>query len=496
MTRYFCTLFDKNYLTRGLALYTSLEKHSPNFKLFVLCMDEVTFDFLTKLKKANITPIRLSDFEDKELLAVKSTRNAGEYCWTCTPSLPLFIFKKYPKISEITYLDSDLFFFSSPEPIFDELGSKSIGIIPHNFSKPLLEKYPTIQKTSGIYNVGLLVFKNNKEGLECLNWWRDRCLEWCYADYKDGKMGDQLYLNDWPERFSSVCVIKNPGADLAGWNLDNYKLTFKNGSILVDNKPLIFYHFHMVDIYKDGTFDIRFYNLSEEVILNIYLPFINAVKEEFPKDFEFGYAHKPTFSEKINLKINYVFGQMKAPVLKLLVVGRNLFMKLLADIYHIFSPDKGYHVARTASLNNKKLIKVGNGADIQDYVVIRAFTKGVDIGKNTQLNPFTVIYDHEKITIGDDVMVGPHVMIASGNHDFKQTEKPMRFAGNLTKGPISIGNGVWIGANSVITDGVKIGEGALIGAGTVVTKDVPAYEIIVGVPGKSIGNRKKLRWTK
>lgn len=149
-----------------------------------------------------------------------------------------------------------------------------------------------------------------------------------------------------------------------------------------------------------------------------------------------------------------------------------------------------YIVRKTAILDRREMIKIGDHAEVQDYVIIKAFNNIVKIGEYTQLNPFTVIYGHEEVNIGKNVMIAPHCMISSGNHDFKQTEKPMRFAGTLTRGPILIGDNVWIGANCTITDGVKIGRDAVIAANSVVTKDVPDYEIVGGVPARSIGNRK------
>ena len=87
-------------------------------------------------------------------------------------------------------------------------------------------------------------------------------------------------------------------------------------------------------------------------------------------------------------------------------------------------------------------------------------------------------------------MIAPHCMIAAGDHNFKQLEIPMRFAGGVTKGPIIIENNVWIGANVTITDGVRVGNDSLIAANSVVTRDVAPFDIVAGVPAKVIGNRK------
>ena len=86
---YFCTLFDRNYLYKGVAMYKSLESICSSFHLFILCMDDDTYDTLKLLGLENCSLIRLVDFEDEQLLQAKQDRSRAEYCWTCTPSLPL-----------------------------------------------------------------------------------------------------------------------------------------------------------------------------------------------------------------------------------------------------------------------------------------------------------------------------------------------------------------------------------------------------------------------
>jgi acetyltransferase-like isoleucine patch superfamily enzyme len=146
-------------------------------------------------------------------------------------------------------------------------------------------------------------------------------------------------------------------------------------------------------------------------------------------------------------------------------------------------------IHKTANLEKENLIKVKNYAEIKDYVIIWTYKAMVEIGEYSQLNPFTVIYGGTGVTIGSHVMIAPHCVIASGNHDFIQTEQPMRFAAGIPSKPIIIEDDVWIGANSTITDGVRIGKGAVIGANSVVTKDVNPYDIVGGVPARILGNR-------
>lgn len=153
---------------------------------------------------------------------------------------------------------------------------------------------------------------------------------------------------------------------------------------------------------------------------------------------------------------------------------------------------RGYFVHPTAVLEDRKLIRIKRRAEINDHVIIRTFVNPVLVGEYSQINPFTVIYGGSGVFIGDNVMIAPHCMIAAGDHDYKQTDKPIRFAGSITKGPIVIEDNVWIGANCTITDGVRIGRDSVVAANSVVTRDVAPFDIVGGVPAKVIGNRKAL----
>lgn len=108
------------------------------------------------------------------------------------------------------------------------------------------------------------------------------------------------------------------------------------------------------------------------------------------------------------------------------------------------------------------------------------------LGDNSQLNPNVTVYG--KVVIGKNVLVAPGVVIAGGNHRFEQVDLPIILQGGVAEGVI-IGDDVWIGANSVITDGVSIGAGVVVAAGAVVTKDVLPFTIVGGVPARSIGCR-------
>nr|MDA3897396.1 acyltransferase [Desulfobacteraceae bacterium] len=113
-------------------------------------------------------------------------------------------------------------------------------------------------------------------------------------------------------------------------------------------------------------------------------------------------------------------------------------------------------------------------------------TYGIRVGRSFSINSGAMIDGRGGVTIGDYVMVGPNVVIASSDHDYRQTDLPMATRDHKLA-PVAIGNDVWIGANAVITGGTNIGDGAVISAGAIVTRNVYAYQIVGGVPARVIG---------
>jgi hypothetical protein len=275
---YFCTYFDKNYLGRGLVLIDSMRKHCTPFKIYILCLDADTFDYFQKKDTDVVIPIPLSTLEqkDKGLFGCKSNRSVVEYFFTLSPCLPLYILENYG-IDHIAYLDSDMYFYSSVEPLFKELGSKSVYIIPHRFP----EKYKTMEE-AGIFNVGFQIFKNDKTGLACLKRWREQCIEWCYDKLDKDRYADQKYLDEWPKLYGDGLVISShPGANLAPWNVGGFELSLKDGKVKVDARELIFYHFHRFRFIKPRLvahgLDNYFVEPGPVLRNHIYAPYMGAM---------------------------------------------------------------------------------------------------------------------------------------------------------------------------------------------------------------------------
>lgn len=282
----FCTLFDSNYFSRGVALYESLENVCENFHLYIFAFDKKSENVLEQLKLKHATVISLKEFEDNELLSLKPSRTIAEYCWTSTSSTILYVLQNY-KVKSCTYLDADLYFYSSPKSLFDEMKNNSVMITEHRYT-PMYDK----SKKSGKYCVQFVTFKNDENGLTALKWWRERCLEWCYDRVEDGKFGDQMYLDDWTTSFKGVHVMQHLGGGLAAWNVQQYEFYKANGKIVGKEIKtgkefdVIFYHFHYLRFLKNNTLELGRRLLSQNVKDIFYKPYVKNlqnIKEEIMK---------------------------------------------------------------------------------------------------------------------------------------------------------------------------------------------------------------------
>lgn len=138
-------------------------------------------------------------------------------------------------------------------------------------------------------------------------------------------------------------------------------------------------------------------------------------------------------------------------------------------------------------------ITMGKGINILHNTFLYAdLNSPISIGNRTCINSNVTIdsADGGEIVVGDDVMIGPNVILRASNHKYQSKDIPINQQGH-TGGKIIIGDDVWISANVVIVSNVTIGRGAVIGAGSVVTKNVPEYVLAGGVPAKVIKVRGK-----
>ncbi len=128
------------------------------------------------------------------------------------------------------------------------------------------------------------------------------------------------------------------------------------------------------------------------------------------------------------------------------------------------------------------VVQAGNGSFLEERVYLGSPGQ-VQIGSGCHINEGVFL---QSARIGNHVMIAPGVSLLSKTHHTARTDIPMTQQGASAHAPVVIENDVWIGRNAVIMPGVHIASGAIVGAGAVVTRDVKPFEIVGGVPARTL----------
>jgi len=137
----------------------------------------------------------------------------------------------------------------------------------------------------------------------------------------------------------------------------------------------------------------------------------------------------------------------------------------------------------------KGTVDVAESCDLNQGVELNAWGGAIRIARRVWLGPYTVIYGHGGVEIGEQTLVSMHATILSSNHGIPPVGQLIRDTADELL-PTKIGRDVWIGANAVILGGVTIGDGAVVAAGAVVARDVQAGAIVAGVPARIVRLRQ------
>lgn len=301
----YVTLFNVNYLSRGLVMYHSLKAAAKDFTLYVVCFDDATYKILKDLHYPDLVPISLAEFENEDLLRVKPGRTAAEYCWTCSSSVIWHCVKTF-QLDNCAYIDADMYFYADPARIWKEDPTASVYITLHNYS-PAYDQ----SLVSGRFCVQFVGFKNTPEGMTVLKEWKDDCIAWCFNRVEDGKFGDQKYLDAWPGKYKGVHIVKDITAGLAPWNIQQFRVLNAHQVIQKNNgekKDPLFFHFHGLKIYQERlvSFVSSYYDISGQAQDVFYRPYAKKLldtEEWLSKTFASDYkvSFQPAPLEAFNL---------------------------------------------------------------------------------------------------------------------------------------------------------------------------------------------------
>lgn len=249
MVHYF-TSITNNYIPKARVLARSIRRHDSNAVVhLVLCdrppsqfdLAKEPFDELHTVDQLAIP--NLSSWLFKHDIVELCTAAKGPAMWKLL---------NRPDADRVFFFDPDIVVFDDLSALHGELDHGSVLLTPHQLHP---EERPDAvidneicSLKHGIYNLGFVGVRKTEHGLAFARWWRDRLLEWCYADIPNGLFTDQRWCDLAPALFDDVRILRNPRFNVATWNLTHRHVTLGDqGRLNVEGEPLGFFHFSGFD---------------------------------------------------------------------------------------------------------------------------------------------------------------------------------------------------------------------------------------------------------
>ena len=251
----YCTIITKSHISYARALADTLTRFNLQSELYVLLADKLDGHIDPAKEPFNLIKLEeLTDQEDINRMCFYYT--PSELCFCLRAWLHEFMFHK-TDFKKWIYLDSDIIVYHSLKKITDLLDDISIMISPHLISidppqainvKAIRKLESYLLRNGGIYNGGFLALRKTEESKVFIEWFKNHLKMYGFDD-RPMQSGDQLWLTCVPLYFKEVSVLRDPGANLAYWNL--YERTIErdgSGAIKVNDQPLLFFHFAGFDM--------------------------------------------------------------------------------------------------------------------------------------------------------------------------------------------------------------------------------------------------------
>jgi glycosyltransferase involved in cell wall biosynthesis len=245
-----CTIIAKNYLPMARVLAESWHKFHPGCPIYVLFLDS-PLGFVS-VEAEHFQPVFTSELEIPNLAGFLFKYTVLEASTAVKPFLLNYLFERYD-IGKLLYIDPDILILNSLAPLRDYLDEANILLTPHLLSPiPADERRLTEHDIlkSGVYNLGFLGLRNGLESKRLLRWWSDKLYHHCIVDIEQNLFVDQRWMDLVPGLFDGVRILREPGYNVAYWNLHERSVSLEDGITVNGDHPLRFLHFSGFDADK------------------------------------------------------------------------------------------------------------------------------------------------------------------------------------------------------------------------------------------------------
>jgi hypothetical protein len=240
------TLCSANYLAYAKTLGDSLREHNPDFHFVIGLVDRIP----EELDPSYWEPFELIPVEYlgiTQFAEMLEKYDIAELNTAVKPFYMAYLYERDQNAEVVIYLDPDIVVYGRFNVLLDKLKQANIVITPHSCTyddSSVNIFYEKAMLCKGIYNLGFIATRRNKETFAFLRWWQKRLVNHCFYRPGEGMFFDQLWVVLVPLYFAGVSVVTDPGYNASFWNYFERRLCVLDGKYYVNEKhELVFFHF-------------------------------------------------------------------------------------------------------------------------------------------------------------------------------------------------------------------------------------------------------------
>jgi len=238
-----CTIIAKNYLAAAKTLAQSFLAKNSDREFYVLIVDE--FEGFVDDSNEDFEIIGLASLGIPNLPSLCFKYNVVELCTAVKAHFLQYLISE-KGLDEVLYIDPDILVTNTLERIFDRLNTHDIVLTSHtNVDYPDDGYSPDdrLMLLTGGFNLGFIGLNASENAQEFLRWWQSKLLDKCVTDPQQGYFVDQKFIDLVPSLFDNYYIEKNPGYNVAWWNIHSRSINRENGTWMCNGGPLYFFHF-------------------------------------------------------------------------------------------------------------------------------------------------------------------------------------------------------------------------------------------------------------
>ena len=244
------TSITNNYLPKARALAHSVKRHAPDVS-FVLMLAEDVNESVLRPDDPFDRILTVDELGLPDLKPWLFMHTVVEVC-TAVKGHAIARLLDNGEDTAVLYFDPDMVLYSPPDALFANFEEASVLLTPHTTEPESTLEGILDNEISplryGVYNLGFLGVRNTPAGMKFARWWEARLHDFCYDDIDMGIFTDQRWVDLGPALFDGVRVLRDPGYNVATWNLTHRRVTGSlEEGLQVNGRPLVFYHFSGFD---------------------------------------------------------------------------------------------------------------------------------------------------------------------------------------------------------------------------------------------------------